>query len=173
MKMGKKWEKEKEKGIPACWAGGEILAHPGASARAGAAGGPASPSARETAGDGVVARTHTSARGGGLTARSSDGGGEVDRSSTAGEIPWRFSAVGPVLWRGSGGEARAGVGDHRGGVNLTGGDLGWLVHGAVVDARGGEVAGEAAERNRRWGEVPCDRECVAELKHQINSTESY
>jgi hypothetical protein len=81
--------------------------------------------------------------------------------------------VGPVLWRGSGGEARAGVGDHRGGVNLTGGDLGWPVHGAVAGARGGEVAGEAAERNRRWGEVPCDRECVAELKHQSNSTESY
>jgi hypothetical protein len=99
--------------------------------------------------------------------------GEVDRSSTPGEIPQRFSAMGPVLWRGSGGEARAGVGDHRGGVNLTGGDLGWPVHGAVAGARGGEVAGEAAERNRRWGELPCDRECVAELKHQINYTKSY
>jgi hypothetical protein len=111
--------------------------------------------------------------GRGLTERSSDRGGEVDLSSTTGEIPRRFSAVGPVLWWGSGGEARAGVGDHRGGVNLTGGDLGWPVHGAVAGARGGEVAGEAAERNRRWGEVPCDRECVAEIKHQINSTESY
>jgi hypothetical protein len=100
-------------------------------------------------------------------------GRKVDRSSTAGEIPRRFSAVGPVLWRGSGGEARAGVGDHRGGVNLTGGDLGWPVHGAVAGARGGEITGEAAERNRRWGEVACDRECVAEFKHQINSTESY
>jgi hypothetical protein len=100
-----------------------------------------------------------SAREGCLTARSSDGGGgEVDRSSTTGEILRRFSAVGPVLWRGSSGEARAGVGDHGGGVNLTGGGLGWSVHGAVVGARGGEVAGEAAERNRRWGWVCCDRE---------------
>jgi hypothetical protein len=81
--------------------------------------------------------------------------------------------VGPVLWRGSGGKARAGVGDHRGGVNLTDGDLGWSVHGAVAGAHGDEVTDEVAERKRRWGEVPCDRECVAELKHQINSTESY
>jgi hypothetical protein len=100
-------------------------------------------------GDDAVARAHTSARGGGLTAWRSDGGGEVDRSSTASEILWRFSAVGPVLWWGSGGEARAGVGDHRGGVNLTGGDLGWPVHDAVAGACGGEVAGEAAGRNRR------------------------
>jgi hypothetical protein len=39
------------------------LAHPGASARRGVAGGPAGPSAREMAGDGAVARAHTSARG--------------------------------------------------------------------------------------------------------------
>jgi hypothetical protein len=31
----------------------------------------------------------------------------------------------------------------------------------VAGARGSEVANEAAERKRRWGEVPCDRECVA------------
>jgi hypothetical protein len=119
--------KEKEKGFPTCWAGGggEILAHPGA------VGGPAGPSATETTGDGAVARAHTSAREGGLTARSSDGGGGVDRSSTAGEIRRWFSAVGPVLWRGSGGEARVGIGDHGGGVNLTGGGLGWPVHSAV------------------------------------------
>jgi hypothetical protein len=48
---------------------------------------------------------------------------------------------------------------------LTGGGLGWPVHGAVAGARGGEVAGEAAERNRRWGWVHCDREGVAELKY--------
>jgi hypothetical protein len=59
---------------------------------------------------------------------------------------------------GSGGEARAGIGDHEGGVNLIGGGLGWPVHSVVVGARGGEVAGEAAERNRRWGWVCCDRE---------------
>jgi hypothetical protein len=97
----------------------------------GAVGGPAGPSATETTGDGAVARAHTSAREGGLTARSSDGGGGVDRSSTAGEIRRWFSAVGPVLWRGSGGEARVGIGDHGGGVNLTGGGLGWPVHSAV------------------------------------------
>jgi hypothetical protein len=56
---------------------------------------------------------------------------------------------------------------------LTDGDLGWSVHGAVAGAHGDEVTDEVAERKRRWGEVPCDRECVAELKHQINSTESY
>jgi hypothetical protein len=43
----------------------------------------------------------------------------------------------PVLWRGSGGEARAGIGDHGGGVNLTDGGLGcrstarWRVLAAV------------------------------------------
>jgi hypothetical protein len=57
--------------------------------------------------------------------------------------------VGPVLWRGSGGKARAGVGDHRGGVNLTDGDLGWSVHGAVAGAHGDEVTDEVAGRNRR------------------------
>jgi hypothetical protein len=173
MKMGKRNGKRKRKGNSCLLGRGEILAHPGASERARVAGGPAGPSARKTVGDGAMARAHTSAREGGLTARSSDRGGEVDRSSTTGEISRRFSAVGPVLWRGSGGEAWAGLGDRRGGVNLTGGGLGWLVQGAVAGARGGEVAGEATERNRRWGELPCDRECVAELKHQINSTESY
>jgi hypothetical protein len=127
---------------------------------------------RETAGDGAVAQAHTSARGGGVNGAEQRQRGEVYRSSTAGEIPRRFSAVGPVLWWGSGGKARAGVGDHGGGVNLTSGGLGCPIHGAVVGARGGEVAGEVAERNR-WGEVHCDRECVAELKHQSNSTESY
>ena len=57
-----------------------------------------------------------------------DGEGGVDRGSAASEIPWRFSAVGLVLWRGSGGEARAGVGGHGGGVNLTGGGFVWPVH---------------------------------------------
>jgi hypothetical protein len=165
----KKWEKKKEKGIPACWAGREILAHPGAST----VGGPAGPSARETAGDGAVARAHTSAREGGLTARSGDGGGGRTGRLDRRRCPRWFSAVGQVLRRGSGGEAWAVVGGHGGGVNSTGGGLGWLVHGTVAGARGGEVAGEAAERNRRWGEMPCDRACVGELKHQSNSTESY
>jgi hypothetical protein len=53
---------------------------------------------------------------------------------------------------------------------LTGGGLGWPVHGVVAGARGGEVAGEAAERNRRWGWVHCVREGVAKLKNHMNWT---
>jgi hypothetical protein len=63
-----------------------------------------------------------------------------------------------------------GVGGHRGGVNLTGGGLGWLIHGAVAGARGDEVAGEAAGRNRRWGWAHCVREGVAKLKNHMNWT---
>jgi hypothetical protein len=62
------------------------------------------------------------------------------------------------------------VGGQGGGVNLTGGGLGWLVHGAVAGARGGEVVGEAAERKRRWGWVQCIREGVARLKNHMNWT---
>jgi hypothetical protein len=77
------------------------------------------------------------------------GGEEAGRGSIAGEIPRRFSAGDPVLRWGSGGEARAGVRGHGDGVNLTGGGLGWPVHGALAGARDGEVAGEATDRNRR------------------------
>jgi hypothetical protein len=59
---------------------------------------------------------------------------------------------------------------HEGGVNLTDEGLGWPVHGAVAGARGSEVAGEAAERNRRWGWVHCVREGVAKLKNHMNWT---
>jgi hypothetical protein len=76
MKMGKRNGKRKREGNYCLLGRGEILAHPGASARAGAAGGPAGPSSRETAGDGAVAWAHTSAREGGLTARSDNGGGK-------------------------------------------------------------------------------------------------
>jgi hypothetical protein len=169
VKMGKRNGKRKRKGFPASWAEGGISAHAGASA----AGGPAGPPARETAWDDDVARAHTSSREGGLTARSGDGGGGRTGRLDRRRCPRRFSVVGPVLRRGSGGEARAVVGGHGGGVNSTSGGPGWLVHSAAAGVRGGEVAGEAAERNRRWGEVPCDRECVAELKHQSNLTESY
>jgi hypothetical protein len=61
---------------------------------------------------------------------------------------------------GSGGEARAGVGDLGGRFNSAGGCLAWPVHSAVAGAHGGEVAGEAAERNRRWKRVGHDREGV-------------
>jgi hypothetical protein len=63
-----------------------------------------------------------------------------------------------------------GVGGHGGGDNLTGRGLGWPVHGAVAGARGGEVADEAAERNRRWGWVHCVCEGVAKLKNHMNWT---
>jgi hypothetical protein len=119
----------------------------------------------------------TSARGGALAARLAqqrrgvngvDGHrrrGGFDRSPADGKIPRRFSAVGPVLRRGGGGEARAGAGDHRGGVNLTGGGLWRPVRGTVAGVHGGEVAGAAVGCNRGRGGVPRDRDHVAELKH--------
>jgi hypothetical protein len=51
---------------------------------------------------------------------------------------------------------------------LAGGCLGWPVHDAVAGARGGEVAGEAAERNRRRGWVHCVCEGMAKLKNYMN-----
>jgi hypothetical protein len=61
----KKWEKKKRREFLLAGPGGDFGPHGRERARAGTAGGPASPSARETAGDGAVARAHTSARGGG------------------------------------------------------------------------------------------------------------
>jgi hypothetical protein len=90
----------------------------------------------------------TRQRGGFNGADGNGGRGKVDRSSTGGGILRWFSAMGPVLWRGSGGEARAGAGDYRGGVNLTDGGLGRPVRGAVAGVHGGEVAGEAVGCNR-------------------------
>ena len=46
---------------------------------------------------------------------------------------------------------------------MTGGGLGWPVHDAVAGARDGEVADEAAKRNRRWKRVRHDREGVVNL----------
>jgi hypothetical protein len=92
-------------------------------------------------------------------------GGGFDQSLADDEIPQRFSAVGPVLRRGGGGEARAGVGDHEGGVNLTGGGLWRPVCDTVAGVHGGEVAGAAIVCNRGRGGVPRDRDRVAELKH--------
>jgi hypothetical protein len=63
-----------------------------------------------------VARAHMPERGRGLTALTATKGGGVRPESGRRRIPWRFSAVGPVLRRGSGGEARAGAGDHGGGL---------------------------------------------------------
>jgi hypothetical protein len=148
----KKWEKKRV--FLLAGPGGDF--GPSGRERAGAVGGPLGPSVGETTPWHEPTRQREEE---GLMARSGDGGGgEVDRGSPAGEILRRFSAVGPVLWWGSGGEARVVVGGHGGGVNSTGGDLGWQVHIAVASARGGEVTGEAAEHNRRWGWVHRDCE---------------
>jgi hypothetical protein len=61
-------------------------------------------------------------------------------------------------WRGTGG-----VGDHGGGANLARGCSGWPAHGEVAGARGGEVTGEAAERDRGRGWVHCVCEGMAKL----------
>jgi hypothetical protein len=61
----KKWEKKKRREFLLAGPGGDFGPPGRECARAGAAGVPASPSAREMAGDGAVARAHTSARGGG------------------------------------------------------------------------------------------------------------
>jgi hypothetical protein len=113
-----------------------------------------------------AAPTRQRGGGGGLTAwTATEGEGVFDRSPVDGEIPRRFSAVGLVLRRGGGGEARAGAGDHGGGVNLTGGGLWRPVRGTVAGVHGGEVAGAAVGCNRGRGGVPRDRDRVAELKH--------
>jgi hypothetical protein len=99
--------------------------------------------------------------------RSGGGGGEpigIERRLG----PRRFFAGSPILRQRSGGEARARVGDHGGRANLAGGCLGWLVHGTVAGTRGGEVAGEAAECNRRRGWVHCVCEGMAKLKNYMN-----
>jgi hypothetical protein len=85
-----------------------------------------------------------------------------------GSPPW-------VRFRGGEGVVlhRAGAGDHRGGVNLTGGGLWRPIRGAVAGVHGGEVAGADAGCNRRWGGVPCDRECVEELRALVNWTDDH
>jgi hypothetical protein len=97
-------------------------------------------------------------------------GGRTGRGSTDDEAPRRFSAGAPVPRRGSGGEARAGVGDYGGGANLAGGCLGWPVHGMVAGARDGEVAGEANGAIGEGKTVCCARGEVAELKGLTNLT---
>jgi hypothetical protein len=54
---------------------------------------------------------------------------------------------------------------------LTSGGLGRPVRGVVAGVHGGEVADEVAWCNRRWGGVPCFRECVAELRTLVNWTD--
>jgi hypothetical protein len=150
--------KEKEKGFPACWAGGDF-GPPGRERARGRGRRPTRPISGGDSGERHRGAGPHVSEGRGVNGAEQTMEGWKSRPGLGrGEIPWWFSAVGPVLWRGSGGEARAGVGDHGGGVNLTGRGLGWPIHGAVAGARGGEVASEAAERNKRWGWVYCDRE---------------
>ena len=104
--MGK-WEKEmgkeKEKGFPFLVGRGGFLAHMGAGARAGEAGGPAGPAVRGRR-RGTAWRRGPTSQGErrGLTVLATTDGG---RGSTGGEDPRQFSAAGPVLRRGSGGGA--------------------------------------------------------------------
>jgi hypothetical protein len=165
--MRKENRKRKIKGNLHLTRPGGILAH---TARErgrgrGRACGPAGPAARERGrgrcrSAGPLARE----RGRGLTALLGNGGGRGSTGAGRRRTPRRFSAVGPVLWRGSGGEARAvGVG-HDGGANLASGGLWRPVHGAVARARGGEAAGDVSSHDRGGKVVPCDRECVAELR---------
>jgi hypothetical protein len=122
----------------------------------------------------VARGPHASKGGGGLTAWTTTEGGGVSRPEFGRRWnPRRFSVVVPVLRRGGGGEARARAGDHRGGANLTGGGLWRPVRGAVAGVHGGDVAGAVAGHNRRGKGVPCDRECVAELRARFNWTEDH
>jgi hypothetical protein len=63
-----------------------------------------------------------------------------------------------------------GVGDYDGGANLAGGRLGRPVHGEVVGAHDGGIAGEAIGRNRERGWVCCAREGTVKLKSYNNWT---
>jgi hypothetical protein len=100
--------KEKEKGIPARWAGGDFGPPGRDRARGGATDGPLGPSAGETAGNDAVARAHTSARGGGLTARSGRRrgrsiGAQPPVKSRGGSPPWvQFCGGGAVARHGRG-----------------------------------------------------------------------
>jgi hypothetical protein len=76
-------------------------------------------------------------------------GGVPPRGKSVAKVRRRFSAGDLVSGGWVSGEARVGVGDHGGGVNLAGGVLGQSVRGEVVGAHDGEVAGEATGRNRR------------------------
>jgi hypothetical protein len=106
MKMGKRNRKRKRKGFSCLLGRGEILAHPGASACAGARqeAQPAHQRGRRRRGAGP----HVS-EGRGLTARSSDGGGRSTGArppvkSRGGSPPWvRFLGGGGVAGPGGGG----------------------------------------------------------------------
>jgi hypothetical protein len=124
------------------------LAHPGASARAGALAAQLRPTGEGDGasawGDGVVAGPPVSESGGGercrgLTARANrPSGGKTGRR-------WarrRLAADGPVLGPLGGGLARAGAGDPRGRLNLARGGWEGAARGEVAELRGAD--------RRRW-----------------------
>jgi hypothetical protein len=161
----KKWKKKRRRNFQLAGpVGGGNFGPPGRERARGRARGRACGPAGPAAGNGTVARARMLERGRGLTALTATEGGGFRPESGRRRIPQRFSVIGPVLQRGSGGEARAGVGDLGGGVNWTGGGLWRPVRGAVASVRGGVVAGAAIGCNRGRGGVPRDRDRVAELK---------
>jgi hypothetical protein len=153
-------KRKKKKEFSASWAGGNF-----GPAKRGRSRGrrPSRPAEERRRRGGRRGRGPTHQREEGVTAWSCDGG-RTGRGSTGGEAPRRFSAEAPVPRWGSGGEAWAGVGDYGGGANLVGGCLGWLVHGAVAGARGGEVTDEANGAIGKGKKVCRARGEVAELK---------
>jgi hypothetical protein len=62
--------------------------------------------------------------------------------------------VAPVPRQRRGMLTRGAVGDHVGGFNLAGGELGRAGHGGVAGHRGCVVAGEEVVGDRGWGWVP-------------------
>jgi hypothetical protein len=112
--MGKEMRKEKGKGFPALLGRGGILAHLGASARAGAAGGPVGPTARGRRGTALWCGAHMPARGRGLNGAGDNGG----RGRSTGVRPPVESRGGSPSWvRFYGGEA---VARHGQGQGITG-----------------------------------------------------
>jgi hypothetical protein len=109
MKMGKRNGKRKKKReFMLAGPGGDDFG-PSRRERAGAAGGPLGPSAGETAGNGAVARAHTSARGGGVNGaeRATEGGMSTGArppvKSRGDSPPWvRFCGEGVVARHGRG-----------------------------------------------------------------------
>jgi hypothetical protein len=141
-------KRKKGKGFPALLVGGGDFGPPGRD------GGPAGPAARGND-EGRRCGAGPTHQQGGFNGADGNGG----RGEGRPEFGRRWNPAAVLR------EARAGAGDYRGGVNLTGGGLGRPVRGIVAGVHGSEVAGEAVRCNMGRGGVPRDRERVAELKH--------
>jgi hypothetical protein len=146
------------------------LAGPGGEFRPSERGRPSRPTEERSGTGGRHGRGPTCQReegGNGVERATDGGGGRTGRARppvrSAVVLRWEPDFATEEWWRGTGG-----VGDHGGRSNLAGGCLGWLIHDAVAGARGGEVADEAAERNRRRRWVHCVCGGKANLKNYIN-----